>query len=194
MSMLPFIMEQFSRPTMYNQHFGMGLLDDDLVLAQRDLMPLFSSRLYHRNPLSLTPANRSGLSRVQNDHKYFKVNLDVQQFQPEQLSVKVDDDGYVVVHGEHEERSDEHGYVSRRFTRRYKVPENVDPNAITSQLSSDGVLSIGAPKKTFDEKKNTRAVPIIHTNEPSIKLAKIQQENGTKSVELPINTTTNKSK
>jgi crystallin alpha B len=75
-----------------------------------------------------------------------QVNLDVQQFKPEELKVRVVDD-YLVVEAKHEERSDEHGFISRQFTRRYKLPEDVDPLALVSKLSSDGVLSLEAPKK-----------------------------------------------
>jgi len=141
MSILPYLLDELSRPTVYNQHFGLGLLDDDL-LAQPQLYPGYI------RPQLMRPyfAPQNGLSLIQNDKNNFKVNLDVQQFKPDEVSVKVVD-GYVVVDGKHEERSDEHGYISRQFTRRYKVPDNVDPAAITSTLSSDGVLSVGAPKK-----------------------------------------------
>ncbi|XP_050522054.1 alpha-crystallin A chain-like [Daktulosphaira vitifoliae] len=182
MSLLPYIVEQLSRPTMYDQHFGMGIMDDDMMLPTMSMWPAYNSRVYHR-PSAMWPTHRSsGLSHIQNDHKNFKVNLDVQQFKPEEVSVKVDNNGYIVVQGEHEERSDEHGFVSRQFTRRYKMPENVDPNTVMSQLSSDGVLSIMAPKKTSD-KSGERPVPIVHTNQPSIKVTKEKdhsQHNGEK--------------
>lgn len=77
-----------------------------------------------------------------------QVNLDVQQFKPEEINVKVVDD-YLVVEGKHEEKQDKHGYISRQFTRRYKLPENVNLEAIQSSLSSDGILSIAAPKKVI---------------------------------------------
>lgn len=146
MSILPFLLDELSRPTVYNQHFGLGLLDDDLLVQPHyGYMRPILTRPY-QGLRRTTPSARTGLSVIQNDRNNFKVNLDVQQFKPDEVSVKVVD-GYVVVDGKHEERSDEHGYISRQFTRRYKVPDNVDPAAITSTLSSDGVLSIGAPKK-----------------------------------------------
>ena len=74
------------------------------------------------------------------------MNLDVQQFKPEEMTVKMVDD-FVVVEGKHEERQDEHGYISRQFQRRYKLPSDIDPASVVSQLSSDGVLTITAPKK-----------------------------------------------
>jgi len=53
----------------------------------------------------------------------------------------------VVVEGKHEERADDHGYISRHFVRRYVLPEQYDFEQINSSLSSDGVLTISAPKK-----------------------------------------------
>ncbi|VVC25047.1 Alpha crystallin/Heat shock protein,HSP20-like chaperone,Alpha crystallin/Hsp20 domain [Cinara cedri] len=172
MSLLPFLLEDLSRPTVYDQHFGLGLLDDVLVPAEynphfgRDP---FGIRGYQR-PMRLVAAPKSGLSRIRNDKDGFKVNLDVQQFKPDEVTVKVVDD-YVVVDGKHEERSDEHGFISRQFTRRYKIPDTVDPKLITSSLSSDGVLSVGAPKKVINEKKEEISIPIVQTNEPSIKVS-----------------------
>lgn len=150
MSILPYLLEQLSRPTMYDQHFGLGLFDDDLVYEPRHHRYNHFPILMGQYPRSsrLSSASQSGLSHVQNDNNNFKVNLDVQQFKPNEVSVKVED-GFVVVCGKHEERSDEHGFISRQFTRRYKLPDNVDVAAITSTLSSDGILSVGAPKKVF---------------------------------------------
>lgn len=83
---------------------------------------------------------------MKNDKEEFRVNLDVQQFKPQELKVKVTE-GYLVVEAKHEERSDEHGFISRQFTRRYKLPQDVDPSTVVSALSSDGILSLHAPKK-----------------------------------------------
>lgn len=43
---------------------------------------------------------------------------------------------------------DEHGYVAREFHRRYRLPPGVDPAAVTSALSPEGVLSIQAAPRT----------------------------------------------
>ena len=53
----------------------------------------------------------------------------------------------VVVEGKHEERADDHGYISRHFVRRYVLPEHYNMEQLNSSLSSDGVLTITAPKK-----------------------------------------------
>lgn len=46
--------------------------------------------------------------------------------------------------GKHEEKQDEHGFVSRHFTRKYTLPPNYKPDSVTSTLSSDGILTISA--------------------------------------------------
>ena len=51
-------------------------------------------------------------------------------------------DNSITVEGKHEERQDEHGYVSRQFTRRYVLPKGVNPAAVTSQFSHNGTLTI----------------------------------------------------
>lgn len=92
----------------------------------------------------------------------------MQQFKPEEILVKVVDD-FIVVHAKHEERSDQHGFISREFTRRYRIPESVDASAIASKLSSDGVLSIQAPKKTPEGSAGERSIPVIQTKQPAVK-------------------------
>lgn len=73
----------------------------------------------------------------------FSVLLDVKHFSPEEISVKVVGD-HVEVHARHEERPDEHGFIAREFHRRYRLPPGVDPAAVTSALSPEGVLSVQA--------------------------------------------------
>lgn len=72
--------------------------------------------------------------------------MDVQQFAPNEITVKVTE-GTVIVEGKHEEKQDEHGFISRHFVRRYTLPKDVDVNNVVSSLSSDGVLTVSVPKK-----------------------------------------------
>lgn len=82
-------------------------------------------------------------AQVSTDPGHFSVLLDVKHFSPEEIAVKVVGD-HVEVHARHEERPDEHGYIAREFHRRYRLPPGVDPAAVTSALSPEGVLSIQA--------------------------------------------------
>ncbi|KAL1469227.1 hypothetical protein MTO96_004938 [Rhipicephalus appendiculatus] len=57
----------------------------------------------------------------------FAIRVDTRHFAPEEISVKTQDN-CVIIHGKHEEKSDDRGcYVKREFTRRYVLPEDVDP-------------------------------------------------------------------
>lgn len=152
MSLLPYVMnraENYYDPfydRLFDQNFGLGLLNDDLRLSPSWLgleTPFRSG--YLRTLRHLQPED-SGVSSVTNTNDEFKVTLDVQQFKPEEIKVRVAGD-YVVIEGNHEERKDEHGFISRQFTRKYRLPPNVKNEAITSSVSSDGLLSIVAPKK-----------------------------------------------
>jgi HSP20 family molecular chaperone IbpA len=74
----------------------------------------------------------------------FRVSLDVHQFAPREICVKTQGRA-VIIEGKHEEKPDEHGYVTRHFVRRYVLPDEYDPEHVTCSISSDGVLSIIAP-------------------------------------------------
>jgi len=85
----------------------------------------------------------SGMSEMSQSHDQWRVSLDVNQFAPEEITVKTKD-GVVEISGRHEERRDEHGYIARNFTRKYTLPPGVDADKVTSSLSPEGVLTIEA--------------------------------------------------
>lgn len=174
MSLLPYllneILDDYRRPRfgdLYDQHFGLGLLNDDIRSPSRGVMVSVPLRSGYVRPWRNLAAGDSGVSTVSGNTNEFRVNLDVQQFKPEELKVKVAD-GYIVIDGKHEERSDQHGFISRQFTRRYKIPENVDEAKLSSHLSSDGVLTLTAPINMKEEAQG-REIPIVQTNQPAVK-------------------------
>lgn len=169
MSLVPLLisdlLDELRRPvSLFDQNFGVGMLRDDM-LNPSFVAPL---RVGYYRPWRSQAARHSGVSHIQDDKNDFKVNLDVQQFKPEELTVKTVND-YVVVEGKHEERQDEHGFISRQFQRRYKLPAEVEPDAVVSQLSSDGVLTITAPKKALPQSGNEKVIPITQTQAPALK-------------------------
>lgn len=101
-------------------------------------------------------------TKISSDDEKFQVNIDVQHFSPNEISVKVVD-GHVVVEGKHEEKRDEHGYVSRQFVRRYALPQGCLPDTVESKLSSDGVLTVTAPKVLALPSSGEKIIPITHT-------------------------------
>ncbi|KAJ8275809.1 hypothetical protein COCON_G00075610 [Conger conger] len=86
----------------------------------------------------------SGMSEIKQTPEQWKVSLDVNHFSPEELVVKTKD-GMVEITGKHEERKDEHGFVSRCFTRKYTLPPGVDAEKVSSSLSPEGFLTVEVP-------------------------------------------------
>nr|AJP36905.1 heat shock protein 19.1 [Oxya chinensis] len=156
--------------------------------------PRISPRYTHNLPLDtlnqLEAAQKElGAAQCYGDDG-LKVNLDVQQFRPDEVTVKVVDK-FIVVEAKHEERQDQHGYISRSFTRRYLIPEDADADKVASTLSSDGVLCIVAPKKKPLPMPgaNERIVPIIRSSAPAVNQvsdpSKVEQEGVAATEETP---------
>ncbi|XP_055533241.1 protein lethal(2)essential for life-like [Wyeomyia smithii] len=160
-----------------DQHFGSGLSADDLLTALTSAAAT-AAALQHNHPRagynrpwrnnSLASRQDSG-SAVNLGGDKFQINLDVQQFSPNEISVKATDNS-ILVEGKHEEKQDEHGFISRHFVRRYVLPTGHDPNAIVSSLSSDGILTITAPKKALPKPEEPRMIPITQTGQPMKKI------------------------
>uniref|UniRef100_A0A2A4K9P8 SHSP domain-containing protein n=1 Tax=Heliothis virescens TaxID=7102 RepID=A0A2A4K9P8_HELVI len=159
MALLPYLLDDLRPRRIRDQLFGLDLSPDDFLADLVD-RPMLSVRKYIRPWRNLAAVARDVGSTIKSDKDKFQVNLDVQHFDPEEISVKTSD-GYVVIEGKHEERKDEHGFVSRHFKRRYALPEGCNPETVESRLSSDGVLTVVAPKVC--ENKNERAIPITQT-------------------------------
>lgn len=74
--------------------------------------------------------------------------LDVQDFMGGDVKVKVVDERELLVEGRVEKK--EEGSLSLSsysFRRRFTLPQHTDMTAITSVMSSDGILTITAPAK-----------------------------------------------
>nr|XP_027219787.1 uncharacterized protein LOC113812152 isoform X2 [Penaeus vannamei] len=81
------------------------------------------------------------------DESYHKFVLDVHDFMNGgEISVKAVNDRELVVEG-HLEKKEDGSKSSKRFLRRFVVPGDIQLEAVTSVMSSDGVLTISAPKR-----------------------------------------------
>lgn len=93
----------------------------------------------------------------------FAISLDVADYRPEEIKVKTVDQS-VVIEGRHEERRpDGSRYVSRNFSRSWTIPNDVEPTAITSRLSSAGTLTVEAPRKApAIQAPRDHVIPVNH--------------------------------
>ncbi|XP_036454306.1 heat shock protein 67B1 [Colossoma macropomum] len=136
---------------LYNQHFGLPpLLDSrDLSWMENLFRKLGSSswRGYTRASrvmsIKVHRELSEGVSEVYTEQCKWTVSLDVNHFAPTELIVRTQT-GFLVIEGKHEERQDEHGYISRCFTRKYKLPSGVDVETMQSFLTGDGILTVEA--------------------------------------------------
>ncbi|XP_071439521.1 heat shock protein 23-like [Hetaerina americana] len=149
---------------LFDQPFGMGLNWNDFL---RPIIP-FPTNNYNR------PSPETSCVEMGKDG--FKMMMDVQHFRPDEITVKQVENS-IVVEGKHEETADEHGFVSRHFVRRYELPTGVDAKALTSTLSSDGVLTVTAPKIDYSSNENVRTINIEQTGKPAIEDAEKNPKN-----------------
>lgn len=174
-----------------DQDFGQGLSPESLLLSR-----FYSPSIYYYRPWAslLRPegSHNGGVSSVNIDKDSLKITLDVQQFKPEEVKVKIVKD-YVIVEAKHEEKKDEHGLISRQFVRKYHLPEEVDAEHLKSSISSDGVLMIEAPVKQIAEDKNVREIKIEYTGKPALKQASSEENQQGTSTSTEGSTTTESS-
>uniref|UniRef100_A0A0K8TNL1 Putative 23kda heat shock protein schsp23 n=1 Tax=Tabanus bromius TaxID=304241 RepID=A0A0K8TNL1_TABBR len=147
----------------YSDDFGFGIYPHQLTRYYR---PALRLQLPHAHRLAAAERQRdlqkSDKAATTVGKDGFQVCMDVQQFKPSELTVKTVDN-CIVVEGKHEEREDDHGFISRHFVRRYALPKGYDPNQVVSTLSSDGVLTVKVPPPAKSLESNERVIQIQQT-------------------------------
>ena len=103
--------------------------------------------------------------KVKDDDTKFEVTLDVSEYKPEELKVTTVNNTLSIEGKHQDQKSDEKNTatstasgsssVMRQFSRKWTLPQNCNPNEVASNLSSDGILMITAPKKAL-----TNQVPV----------------------------------
>ena len=161
MSIVPHLVESIFRDP----------LDDFMpILAYREPVIDYPRRSWNQMNRALRQLDQLSkqmnqeLGSVKDSKDNFEVNLDCGHFKPEEITCKLVDNS-LVVEAKHEERSDEHGYISRQFKRRYVLPENIELEKLESKLGVDGILSIKAPKKVINAVTGEKNIPITLTNQ-----------------------------
>src|SRR3569832_2056957 len=86
---------------------------------------------------------KSPLIREESDGKTLRLRFDVSQYKPEEVTVKTVDNR-LLVHAKHEEKVPQRT-VYREYNQEFMLPQNTNPELITSTLSVDGVLTVESP-------------------------------------------------
>uniref|UniRef100_A0A0K0EW33 Protein lethal(2)essential for life (inferred by orthology to a D. melanogaster protein) n=1 Tax=Strongyloides venezuelensis TaxID=75913 RepID=A0A0K0EW33_STRVS len=98
---------------------------------------------------------------VVNNDMEFKVRMDVSHFSPDELHVSVND-GFLQIEGNHEEKTDKYGTIQRNFVRKYTLPKGMDEDNIVSEISKNGVLTVGGTKGNFAKKGKNVPITFKH--------------------------------
>ena len=127
-----------------------------------------------------TLQNRNWLSTLNSDIQMpscqdgkFRVNFDVQNFDPNSVQVKLDGNN-LQVQAKHEKKGDGH-YEYREFVRHVTVPNNVEADQLKCKMDKDGVLRFEAPLKQIEAKESReRNIPIemVNRNKPAVEQQK----------------------
>lgn len=151
MSLLPFIFRDMMRP--------LRMLEHQTRMAEELFSMAFPTTYYRRKPFIEVAEDNTEC--VIHDKDKFQVKMDVQNFTPQEISVKSVDGNSIVIEGKHEEKQDDKGFISRQFVRRFVLPNGHDMKDVVSSLSSDGILTITAPRK--GDNLQERVISITHT-------------------------------
>jgi len=96
--------------------------------------------------------------RRKDDDSKFELSLDTHGFRPDEIKVNVAG-GVLGVEAKHEEKGD-NKHILRQFSRKYTLPEGCEVARVNSNLSSDGVLVITAPKRQAIKAAGATNTPI----------------------------------
>ncbi|VVC89255.1 unnamed protein product [Leptidea sinapis] len=106
--------------------------------------PLFGDEIVLRSVDWLENLPWRNGNAVNSENDKYEIRLNLRDFTPEEISVKTSN-GFIVVEGKHDEKKDEHGFISRKFVRRYSLPEGCAPDNVKSKLTANRVLIITVP-------------------------------------------------
>lgn len=137
-----------------DMHTSMLRFDQELEKIRKDLFRLDEA---HAPGGSLQVENPF-VTDAEGNRK-LALRYDVSQFNPDEVTVKTTENE-VVVHAKHSEEAE--GRKSyREFTRKFTLPDRVDPKTLKATLSKDGVLHVEAPAPpAIKEAPKENLVPI----------------------------------
>ncbi|KAJ6218548.1 hypothetical protein RDWZM_009705 [Blomia tropicalis] len=127
-------------------------LDDDFMVCPMDYVFPQSQRFRSLGGQLAVP-------RITGDK--FNLDLDMRQFDPNEISVKFDQNS-LQIHGKREKKADDgHQYEYREYVQHFTVPDNVVHEQLKCQMDNKGYLKIEAPVKVEQiDMDKPRQIPI----------------------------------
>ena len=113
------------------------------------------------------------MNRTEDGH--LQVALDVAQYKPEEINVKLCDNNLVVE--AKTETSENDSYHKAEFKRWIRLPEDVKHDAIKSTFTNDSKLVIDVPVNKPIDNSRSRSIP-VNVEKPSVEDKKQDQKAG----------------
>ncbi|GJQ70835.1 hypothetical protein Trydic_g759 [Trypoxylus dichotomus] len=135
------------------------MLENHFRLTE-ELLQSFASpsiRIQRLPTLELKEASEN----IIHDKDKFQVKLDVQNFAPEEITVKTIDGNAIQIEANHK-KEEQGGFVSKQLIRKFILPKGHDLKDVVSNLSSDGILTVTAPRNVDHDVQET-VIKITHT-------------------------------
>lgn len=179
MALLPIMFDEKNDPFFRRWHnFGQGIDPNEVEAFSCPRSFYNQHHTGHRWQQSLDHLH-DNVSRSSIGKDGYQASFDVHQFAPNEITVETaDDDNIVIIKAHHDERLDDHGFISRQFTRRFSIPDGFKIGDVVPQLSSDGVLTIKAPPATKQLVDKGRILPIQHTGLARLSIGNKECRNG----------------
>lgn len=153
MSLFPYFFREMIRP--------LRMMENHLRLTEEMFRAMGPTMVQYRRNVPEIESEEN--PAIHQDKDKFQVRLDLHNFKPEEITVKTKDGNCIEIEGK-QERKDESGFVSRQFVRRFVLPKGHELKDVVSSLSSDGMLTVTAPRKVLPEEQE-RVIPIKHIEE-----------------------------
>ncbi|XP_018007155.1 uncharacterized protein LOC108664965 isoform X2 [Hyalella azteca] len=128
--------------------------------------------------------------RVTEKDGRYQVVMDVKNFDPRNLQVRVVDDNRIVVEGKYEQKSaDGASSAWKTFSKEFTMPDEADIDLVTTALSKEGVLTVRAPRKaqsineSYNQQKTQDGVSTKSTKSTSSTTASSYRSLGNKNLQ-----------
>ena len=118
-------------------------------------------------PVRAANASTSSFGSVEVRDDSFEITLEVAGYSPDEISVRVNNHE-LIIHGERKDEQEHDAIIGKsvqyeQFTRKFDLPDDVDPNTLSSRYSKDKIIIVAPRKKKVgnDEGTKMRKVEIV---------------------------------
>ncbi|KFQ46566.1 PREDICTED: heat shock protein beta-3 [Nestor notabilis] len=128
-------------PVRYQEQFALQELEAHKLDHSLYALPGPSTTAQSNRRRTAESTAEAGKSGQEKENTGFQVLLDVVQFRPEDIIIQTFE-GWLLIKAQHGPRMDEHGFISRSFTRQYKLPDGVENKDLSALFCHDGILVV----------------------------------------------------